>query len=242
MKKFLLLIGLFLLTACSVNEADFKSTVPVRGAIEEQMGEQIGQSAPQFDPRSALPSEINLDVPFYPQAPDADWSLPWQEACEEASITLAYYYATGQDLNKELFKSKILELVDWENEQFGDYQHTTIKQTAKILNENFEFPNFQILNNPTIENLKTELAQGHIIVAPFAGRRLGNPFFSGEGPYYHMMVIKGYDDTHFITNDVGTRRGENFIYPYETIMNALHDWNEKNILLGRKEVIIVRPN
>lgn len=36
-----------------------------------------------------LPEKINLDIPFFSQAPDGDRTLPWKDACEEASITLA---------------------------------------------------------------------------------------------------------------------------------------------------------
>jgi hypothetical protein len=103
----------------------------------------------------------------------------------------------------------------------------------------YKFSDFRILENPSIEELKRELAQGHLIVAPFAGRMLGNPFYSGEGPYYHMMVIKGYDQTNFITNDVGTKRGLNFIYPYQTIMNSLHDYHVRDIQTAPKKVIVL---
>jgi len=89
--------------------------------------------------------------------------------------------------------------------------------------------------------MKWELSQGHVIVAPFAGRQLHNPFYSNEGPYYHMMVIKGYDEKNFITNDVGTRRGQNYAYPYETIMSAMHEWDEDDINLGAKKVIVIEP-
>ncbi|MFA6436560.1 MAG: hypothetical protein WCW30_05520, partial [Candidatus Gracilibacteria bacterium] len=85
------------------------------------------------------------------------------------------------------------------------------------------------------------------IVAPFAGRYLGNPYFTGKGPIYHSLVIRGYDETHFITNDVGTRHGENFIYEYDVLLNALHDWHDSasyeddGILRGAKRVMVVKP-
>ncbi len=265
MKKVLLIIAtLFLLTACTPDESQFKSDVPttrpsfenrVGEPIGEQIDEQIDQSAPQAALQSALPSEINLDVPFFPQAPDADWGMPWQEACEEAAVLLAYYYATDQSPTKEEFKKDVQKLVDWQIENFGSYEHTDIEQTAEMLRENFlnnqtdpeggiresrlRGSDLVILNNPTISELKSELAQGHAIVAPFAGRQLGNPFYTGEGPLYHMMVLKGYDETHFITNDVGTKRGHNFIYPYQTIMSAMHEWHDTDINSGAKKVIVL---
>jgi len=231
----LIIVSILLLSSCTANESVFKSTVPVSQPppLEERVVKP---------PVEALPKEINFNVPFFVQAPDTDWSLPWQEACEEAAITLAYHYASGKAVDKEQFKNELLGLIDWENEHFGDYKHTNITQTAEMLKGYFKFADFRILDNPSAEDIKRELAQGHIIVAPFAGRELKNPFYKGEGPLYHMMVLRGYDEKNFITNDVGTKRGENFIYPYERIMNAMHEWNDTDINLGAKRVIILAKN
>ena len=241
MKPYLLLIiAILITTSCTPDESKFKSTVP---PLEDRVVQ------------SDEPSEINLDVPFFPQAPDADWGMPWQEACEEAAVLLAYYYVTDQKPTKEKFKSDIQKLVDWQIENFGSYEHTNIKQTTEMLNElkirntkseirnknDFRVSNFEfrISEDPTVGDLKRELAQGNPIIAPFAGRQLSNPFYTGEGPLYHMMVIKGYDEEHFITNDVGTKRGHNFIYPYEVIMSAMHEWHDTDINLGAKKVIVL---
>lgn len=225
MKRLLIITGALILVACTPNEADFKSVVPV---IE-----------PPVQTVFNFPKAVNLKTPFFPQAPDANWELPWQEACEEASVILVYYGATSQPLTRDQFRQEILKLVDFENRIFGDYKHTNIDQTAQMLQEFYGYSNFQILSEPSVEVLKKHLAQGHLIIAPFAGRLLGNPFYRGEGPLYHMLVIKGYDDQHFITNDVGTKRGENFIYPYSVIMNALHEWRDEEITLGARKVIVV---
>ncbi|MBN2087954.1 C39 family peptidase [Candidatus Peregrinibacteria bacterium] len=237
MKKVIfIIIGFLFLMSCSPNEADFKSDVP---PLNERITTQNNE--PLNNPSTTRTPEINLYVPFFSQAPDGDWGMPWQEACEEASVILAYYYATDQSPTKEKFKADIQKLVEWEIENYGQYEHTNIDQTASMLSEVFKFPNFHISTNPTVENLKTELAQGHVIVAPFAGRQLHNPFYSGEGPLYHMLVIKGYDEKNFITNDVGTRRGENFIYPYQVILSAMHEWHDDDIKLGAKKIIVVTP-
>ncbi len=225
MKRFLplIIVSISILSSCTPNESVFKSTVQV-------------SEPPPLEERVA--KEINLDVPFFPQAPEADWSLPWQETCEEAAITLAYHYASGNAVDKQQFTNELLGLVDWENEHFGDYKHTNVAQTAEMLKGYFKFSDYRILDNPSVEDLKGELSQGHVIVAPFAGRELKNPFYKGEGPLYHMTVLRGYDEKNFITNDVGTKRGENFIYPYEIIMGAMHEWHDKNIDLGAKRAIV----
>lgn len=250
-QKILLTGAILLLAACTgPNEEDFKSDVPVsqptsqeleveaQSSSENETENQVKESA---EPEAVeLPSEINLNVPFYAQAPEGDWSLPWQEACEESSLVLAHAYATGQSPSLAEFKNQVLAMVDWQNETFGDYEHTTVDQTAQMLEEFLGFNNYQVLESPTIDQLKKELAAGHVIVAPFAGRQLGNPFYSGEGPRYHMLVVRGYDEANFITNDVGTRRGENFIYPHEKFMNALHDWHDSDMSLGGKKVIVLK--
>lgn len=244
MKKYTLLIIALFLVACSPQEEDFKSNVPettpsIQGSVQEgdlnaevtspnpsSESEQNVESAPPME----LPKEVNLTVPFFSQAPEGDWSQPWQDACEESSLLLAHYGMKGETITKADFKKKVLEMVDWENEHFGYYESTPVEQVVELYKGYFaDAFEVKVIEDPTVEDLKQELAQGHLIVGPFAGRMLGNPFYSGEGPYYHMMVIKGYDEAHFITNDVGTRRGENFIYTYQTILDAMHDYKEPGI-------------
>jgi len=43
----------------------------------------------------------------------------------------------------------------------------------------------------------------------------------------------------FITNDPGTKRGENFAYKYQDLMNAIHDWNNGDVKNGRPVVLVV---
>lgn len=143
-------------------------------------------------------------------------------------------------MNKEEFHIELLKMIDWETAHFGSYEHTTVDETAEMLDDFYDFQNYKILTDPSIDNLKNELASGNPIVAPFAGRELGNPNFTGEGPYYHMLVIRGYDEEYFITNDVGTRLGENYQYTHDVLMNALHDWHDTDISTeGEKKVLVL---
>ncbi len=188
-------------------------------------------------------AEINLPIDFYSQAPYADWSMPYQEACEEASLILAYNYVQDIEMSKEEFHEELLRLIEWETEYFGSYEHTTVEETAKMLEQFYGFTSWKIIENPSVEDLQAELSAGNPIVAPFAGRMLGNPNFTGEGPYYHMLVIKGFDNTYFITNDVGTRLGENYQYTHEILMDALHDWHDTDIsTLGEKKVLVLHKS
>ena len=237
---FTILLATILLTACTPNESEFKSDVPVNNPPTKIITE--------------LPTAFNLDIQFHPQAPTGNWDMPYQEACEEASLILAHNYMTDKKMSTEEFNQAIIDMVNWQVEKYGKHKDLTIKEVAEIAEEYLGYQDIEIIENPTIEQIRTHLAAGHPIVAPSAGRELGNPFFTGEGPIYHMLVIRGYEgadatnpkDRKFITNDVGTRRGENFTYDEETLLNALHDWvdgskaNPELIKNGQRKILILK--
>ena len=56
-----------------------------------------------------------------------------------------------------------------------------------------------------------------------------------------MLVVRGFtSDGKFITNDPGTYRGEGYQYDFDTVMNAIHDWNGgEEITQGKKVALIV---
>lgn len=206
--------------------------------VEEELSSNEFSSVEEIQ---ELPKEINLDMPFFAQAPDADWRLPWKEACEESSIILAHHFLEDKELSKQEFKRQVLELVDLQEEMFWDYIDTSIAQTAEMLEEYYGYTNYEIIDNPSIEDLKKELAQWHPIIAPFAGKELWNGFFTNGWPRYHMLVVVWYNDEFFLTNDVGTSRGENFAYSYETLMDAMHDLvREGDITSWEKRVLVMR--
>ena len=97
------------------------------------------------------------------------------------------------------------------------------------------------METPTVADLKAYIDAGRPVIVPAAGRELGNPFFSGEGPIYHMLVVRGYTEDTFITNDPGTRHGKNYSYNIDTFMEAIGDWEGHNPASGAKRVIIVTP-
>ena len=71
------------------------------------------------------------------------------------------------------------------------------------------------------------------------GKALPNPYFRNGGPVYHALIIRGYTADAFITNDPGTRSGENFLYAYDTLLHAIHDWNHGNVKDGKRVVLVV---
>jgi hypothetical protein len=186
------------------------------------------------------PTELNLKVPFYPQAPFGNWSLPWQDACEEASVLLIANVYYQHNWTRVEFNTQLLQLVDWEKKQFGYYEDTGVDQIAEMLNKDLGLKTI-IHENPTFDDVKNVLAQGHLIVMTFAGRELGNPNYTGGGPLYHALVVKGYTaNQKIITNDVGTHNGADYVYDWKTIQHALHDFH-KPIDGGAKRFIEVLP-
>ncbi|MFA5788355.1 MAG: C39 family peptidase [Candidatus Gracilibacteria bacterium] len=189
-----------------------------------------------------LPTSINIDLPFYTQAPYSNWDYPWQEACEEASVLLVANVYKGLNLDREAYNTELLRLIDWEIGYFGAYEHTTVAQTAEMIKIQYGLETV-IHDNPTFEDFQEILADGHLIIAPFAGKYLGNPNYLNGGPIYHMMVVKGYDaeKMQIVTHDVGTRNGADYVYDWAVIENALHDWNNTDMLKGTPRIIEVLP-
>ena len=186
-----------------------------------------------------IPNKIKIEVPFSPQAPDANWDAPYQEACEEMSIMMVHHFFEGTELDQEQADAELLELVAWE-EANGYPEDVNMEELANIAEKYYKVRT-NILYNPTVDDLKVQLAAGNPVIVPAAGRQLGNPYFSGEGPWYHMLVLTGYDRDEFITNDPGTRRGEDYKYKYDVLLRAVHDWTgvKEEIGNGRKIALIL---
>jgi hypothetical protein len=191
-------------------------------------------------------TEMNLAVPFTVQAPTGDWNQPYKDACEEASILMVkeYYAKKGvATIDADAATKEILNIVAFEDTLFGYNADTTIAETAVLAEKMFGFVKSEILVDPTLNELKERLNKGQPIIIPVAGQLLKNPYFTAPGPVYHMAVIRGYTkNNQFIVNDPGTKRGKAFLYSFDTIMNALHDWNGgADILEGKKLVLILHP-
>lgn len=193
-----------------------------------------------------LPKEKNLDVPFMSQAPRSNWDAPYQEACEEASMIMvdAYYRGRTDRLSVDEADRAILELVAYEEKKLGYAEDITAQQVGRIMKDYFGYPNVIIQSLKHPDQIKQAIALGYPVILPAAGQLLGNPNFRNGGPPYHMIVIRGYTPTLFITNDPGTRNGKGYTYSYETIMKAAHDWtgNKDTIRKGPPMMMVVIPH
>ncbi|MDP7454623.1 MAG: C39 family peptidase [Candidatus Peribacteraceae bacterium] len=187
-----------------------------------------------------IPKKTQINVPFSPQAPHANWDPPYQEACEEIALIMVHYFLEGLELTPEIADKEIKKIVKWE-EEHGYPEDVTLEQLNQIGCEYYKDCTNFVINQVTTESIKEELAKGNPIIIPAAGRRLLNPYFSGEGPWYHMLVVKGYDRNEFITNDPGTKRGDGYKYKYDVLVNAIHDWTgvKEEIEGGQRKMMVV---
>ena len=67
----------------------------------------------------ALPNKTYLPVPFLCQAPYANWSQPWQDACEEVAIIMAMRYVKGDPITRKSGNQEILDMVNFQIEEYG---------------------------------------------------------------------------------------------------------------------------
>ncbi|MCC6934732.1 MAG: C39 family peptidase [Candidatus Yanofskybacteria bacterium] len=239
----------------------------IRDAVVELAKPPVPSEQPRFSPTPALsavvvrpsvsatPGPVNLAVPFSSQAPFGDWSLPWQEACEEASALLVDAYWRGATVSADSVAAEIQRLVAWEQERFGYYQHTTAAETALMLREVYGYRRVDVEYGVGTERIAEHVRAGRPVIVPLAGRLLGNKYYTQPGPAYHMLVVKGVaENGDIITNDVGTRHGRNLTYAPAVFLNAMHDvpqggdaWPAdidpaEYIKTGRRAIIVVYPN
>lgn len=187
-----------------------------------------------------MPGSVLIEVPFASQAPFANWDEVHEETCEEAALLLAQAYFKGETSMPESTMEERLQALLSYNQQNGYGIDVNVAEAAEIARDALGLK-VRVIQNVTEADLVHELAAGHPVVAPFAGRELGNPYFSGEGPWYHMLVVIGYDSDSFITNDVGTKRGSQYAYDRDVLMSALHDWTgiKEQTNTGPKNALVI---
>lgn len=213
------------------------------GAVLFLRAPKIDQSKPTvIEPVSVLPSvnvdlknllptsqTFSLNIPYISESPDGDWSGPWKNACEEASIAMVEFFYQGKtSATIEEAKNFMQRLFDLQDERWGSNANSDAARTVEIINDYTSF-SASVKENPTIEDIKNEVSAGRPVITLHYGKDLRNPNipFLRTGSYYHMMVVTGFDDfaEQFIVNDDGdTRTGENHRYGYDLFMNSIHDY------------------
>lgn len=198
-----------------------------------------------FKPESVLPASKKIAVPFTSQAPAGNWQEPWQNACEEASIVMIQNFYKDEGLTPEKARQQILDVFSLKKLTAPVSKDESIERIVEIINSGNLTWKARVVNNPTLTEIKDELAANHPIIAPVYAPLLENPNYTNPGPSYHVIIIIGYDDAkgEFITNDPGTDQGKNYRYTYEVLMNSLHDYlANKDYTSGAKRVLFTEPN
>jgi hypothetical protein len=221
-----------------------RSELPTIPVVEQTDGDTTASSTNDQQPTTLLPESFNLVVSFTTQAPNSNWSQPYQDSCEEASVITVHYFWSDQIFTPAKADAEILKFVAFENDQLGSptgYLDTDAATTASLVERYWPQYRTRVVYDWTIKDVETEIAAGHPVVAFFAGKELHNPNFKNGGPLYHALVIKGYTPTQFITNDVGTRRGADYVYAKQVLLDASHDWNDGDVANGRRVMLIIEP-
>lgn len=204
------------------------------------------------DKKYELPEEKELDVKFYSQFPldISTWKKyeePYQNFCEEASLLNWYYYLTWKDVSLKEYDRDLLRLKDLEDSLFEWwYKHTSLKETLKVLSL-FQWNNqivfWKIIENPTVDDIKENIAKWNLIITPLYWKWLSNDLFSNWWPVYHNLLIKGYKSEIFITNEVWVSKWDWFKYKINNIMENIHDYDKSlypdNFTNWKKEILIL---
>lgn len=190
-----------------------------------------------------FPKTFLLSLPFTSQAPEKNWDQPWQDACEEAAVLMVNAYYSDKTLDVTTAKEEILKMVEWEETQKGWGRSIEIEKIQDIFNEYLKYSSTKktvsIIENPTVDQIKQFVVKGQPVLVVADGKVLPNPHFRNGGPQYHALVIKGYTETEFITNDPGTQFGENFKYTYDDLLDSIRDWNEGDVKNGKQAVLVI---
>jgi len=169
-----------------------------------------------------------LDIPFICQAPYAEWDNSiFQDGCEEAASLMVVYWALDKKLDKNIAQEEIIAMAEYQKEEFGQAQDTSAEDTNKrLIKGYFGYSNAEVKRNINISDIIKEIGKGNAVIVPANGQLLGNPYFTQPGPERHNLIIRGYnkDTKEFITNDPGTRKGEEYHYNQDILYNAIRDY------------------
>jgi uncharacterized protein YvpB len=185
-----------------------------------------------------IQTKKTLPVAFLSQAPFQIWDVLHEDACEEASLLMVFHYFQGDaSISPTTGDQEIKKMISYE-EKNGYGISINLDELNAIARDYLGLKNGQVKKNIKMDDIKEEIDQNHSVIIPAAGKVLPNPNFRNGGPNYHMLVVIGYDEKGFVTNDPGTHKGKDFYYTYSGLFNAIHDWDPKNILNGGKAYLV----
>ena len=193
-------------------------------------GDVTPAPSPKHTPTLEPHTSEKLPVPYVNETPSGNWSGPWKNACEEASIAMAEVYYRGRtSVSIAEAEAFMIMLFEKQNAKYGNNVNSDATQ-FKYLIDNFTSFGAEIVRNPTIEQIKEELDDERPVISLHYGFDLHNPNipFLPNGTYYHAMVIIGHDDAaqEFIVNDDGDpETGAGHRYGYDLFMSSLNEYS-----------------
>jgi hypothetical protein len=209
---------------------------PVVSAPLEKISQEVNRAETNIEQHvtAEIPIKRSNDsmvltpaVPFTSQAPYGDWSDPlFQNGCEEAAMVMAMAWVDGKILDQQTAESEIKKISAYEVKTFGHAVDANVYDVEKIVRGYYKSNNVSVKKNITADDIRSELAQNHVVLVPAFGRALGNPNYTAPGPITHMLVIIGWDanSKQFITNDPGTRHGAGYRYSEAVLMDAIWEY------------------
>lgn len=220
--NYFLIITFFLIFSAFIYYKFFRhSTTPILISSYETVFPQ-----PSVIQKDTLPNIHLIKTAFIPQAPEKNWDEPWQDSCEEAALLTVYYFYQNQNPDTPTIVKDLEKMFSFESTQNWT-SDINVTQMATISAKLWNYRPL-VLENPTLADFKKYLSQNIPIIVPANGKILytENSHFKGGGPWYHNLVILGYNDNkkQFTVHDVGTQFGAYFHYSYSTLMKSIHDF------------------
>ncbi|PIZ57244.1 hypothetical protein COY23_01725 [bacterium (Candidatus Torokbacteria) CG_4_10_14_0_2_um_filter_35_8] len=189
-------------------------------AVEKTASEKE-ETPPKEQP---LKKTVFLPAPYTCQAPFAQWDYLHENACEEAALLIVHYYLSGKKFKdnfipRDLADKEIKEMVASQMKIFGRHKDLYEKDFVKFIKKYYGYKNIKVIHNTQTINIKKELSKGNPVIIPARAKLLQNPYYHHPG--YHMLVAIGYDKSgKIITNDPGTKRGQNYKYDPKILKKA----------------------
>lgn len=226
----LITFGYFFITKVREEKIEQKSDIGAGFTVGGKPPTETPKIAPMPKAPEKKIADVIFNVPYVNEAPDGVFTGPWKNACEEASISMVEGYYLGKNtIEIKEAKEFMNMLFEKQNISYGTNHNSDAARTAEMINKYSSYGAF-IKENPTIEEIKSEIDQGRPVITPNYGFGLKNPNipFLASGSSYHMVVIIGYNDEtrEFITNDSGdSKTGAGYRYGYDLFMPTIRDYD-----------------
>lgn len=231
MKKiFLPIILILAFSGCQKDSININESLRNISESKNEYMAEIKKTSDNAIQAKEFSSAIDHQVGFACQFPTGNMDDPYQEACEETSIIMAKAFVDNLETNildNLYIDESIRALVDWQIREWGGHYDINTERTLELFKNFYHINNGEVVTIDTINDLKAILSNGNIIIAPTYGMNLSNPYFTAPGPAYHMLIIKGYDEENFITNDPGIGLGKNFKYTFKNLFESIFDLPDK---------------